>query len=343
MLLKIGELAKHTGLTVRTLHHYDALGLLSASVRSAAGYRLYNRDDVTRLYRILALRQIGLSLADIQASLSDDGAALPELIERQLQSLERQSREIDALRTRLQWLQARLQRGDEPALADWLTTLEQMTVYSKYFNDAELKELEARKQDAIVADVEQAWPALIAEVRTLMAAATPPADPAAQAAAERWGRLVDQFTGGNPTLLIKSAQMMRQEESVRQQAGIDPAMLDFIVAAMAAKRLGVYARYLDEAEMQRMRAHYGKNPRGWLPLIAEVRQMLNDGADPHSEAARQAAVRWEALTREFAGEDPATRAKLRAAMDAEPAVLLRTGVDAAMLAFIREAGAAAVA
>ena len=45
-MLKIGQLANHAGLTVRTLHHYDAIGLLRPSVRTDAGYRLYDRDDV---------------------------------------------------------------------------------------------------------------------------------------------------------------------------------------------------------------------------------------------------------------------------------------------------------
>ena len=47
MLLKVGELAKQTGLTVRALHHYDDIGLLQPSVRSDAGYRLYTRKDIT--------------------------------------------------------------------------------------------------------------------------------------------------------------------------------------------------------------------------------------------------------------------------------------------------------
>lgn len=48
MKLKIGELAKRSGLTVRALHHYDSIGLLCPSARSEAGYRLYNRDDIAR-------------------------------------------------------------------------------------------------------------------------------------------------------------------------------------------------------------------------------------------------------------------------------------------------------
>ncbi|MDQ4027695.1 MAG: MerR family DNA-binding transcriptional regulator, partial [Actinomycetota bacterium] len=59
---KIGDLARETGLTVRTLHHYDEVGLLRPSARTEAGHRLYDENGVKRLYRILALRQIGLRL-----------------------------------------------------------------------------------------------------------------------------------------------------------------------------------------------------------------------------------------------------------------------------------------
>ena len=64
-MLKVGELAARAGLTVRTLHHYDSIGLLSPSARTDAGYRLYDRDDVARLQQIQALRAFGMALADI--------------------------------------------------------------------------------------------------------------------------------------------------------------------------------------------------------------------------------------------------------------------------------------
>jgi DNA-binding transcriptional MerR regulator len=339
MLLKIGELAKRTGLTVRTLHHYDDLGLLSPSARSDAGYRLYNQADAMRLYRILALRQLGLSLADIGTSFASDGSTMPALIDRQLTALDARIAEAAALRKRLVWLRGSLKAGASPELADWLTTLELMTVYEKYFTETEIAELRERRAEPAVAEAQESWPALIAEVRQLMAANTVVTDPAVQSAAARWSALVHQFTGGDPNLLIKSALMMRQEGSMQAQTGIEPAMMSYLAEALAAARLAIYARYLDEDEMARMRAHYGKNPGGWLPLIAEARQMLNDGVSPDSEAARAIGQRWEALTREFAGDSPATRQKLRAALDAEPALLARTGVDKALLNFVRAAGA----
>ena len=65
----IGEVAEIAHITVRTLHHYDELGLLAPSERSESGYRLYSYDDVARLQEILIWRQLGFSLAEIKSLL----------------------------------------------------------------------------------------------------------------------------------------------------------------------------------------------------------------------------------------------------------------------------------
>ncbi|MGH2907848.1 MAG: MerR family transcriptional regulator, partial [Solirubrobacteraceae bacterium] len=57
---RIGELAAASGLSVRALRHYDELGLLTPSERTDSGYRLYSETEVRRLYRIVALRRLGL-------------------------------------------------------------------------------------------------------------------------------------------------------------------------------------------------------------------------------------------------------------------------------------------
>src|SRR5919197_3676006 len=81
----IGELANATGLTVRTLHHYDEIGLLVPSERTQAGHRLYGEDDVRRLYEIRALRDLGLPLREIPAALEADPR---DVLERHLRRIE---------------------------------------------------------------------------------------------------------------------------------------------------------------------------------------------------------------------------------------------------------------
>jgi DNA-binding transcriptional MerR regulator len=79
----VGEVAELAGVTVRTLHHYDELGLLSPSDRSEAGYRLYSYEDLARLQEILIWRQLGFALAEIQGLLDDPGYDRIGALERQ--------------------------------------------------------------------------------------------------------------------------------------------------------------------------------------------------------------------------------------------------------------------
>jgi len=76
--------------TVRALHHYDEVGLLVPSERTSAGHRLYAERDVRRLYRILALRSLGLGLEEIACSLDKGPPALAETVRRQLRRVERE-------------------------------------------------------------------------------------------------------------------------------------------------------------------------------------------------------------------------------------------------------------
>lgn len=83
MVRTIGEVAATVGVTVRTLHHYDRVGLLTPSGRSPAGYRLYDAADVARLQRIVAYRRLGLSLDDVAAILDDPAATATEHLRNQ--------------------------------------------------------------------------------------------------------------------------------------------------------------------------------------------------------------------------------------------------------------------
>jgi len=68
---RVSEVARMTGVTIRTLHHYESIQLLVPSGRSAAGYRLYSDQDLLRLQQILIQRELGLSLEHIRQVLDD--------------------------------------------------------------------------------------------------------------------------------------------------------------------------------------------------------------------------------------------------------------------------------
>jgi DNA-binding transcriptional MerR regulator len=89
----VGEVARRSGVSVRTLHHYDAIGLLVPAGRSAAGYRLYSEGDLERLRHVLFYRELGFGLDQIGEILADPEARTDDHLRRQHRLLrQRQAR-----------------------------------------------------------------------------------------------------------------------------------------------------------------------------------------------------------------------------------------------------------
>ncbi|KVV08352.1 MerR family transcriptional regulator [Burkholderia ubonensis] len=334
MQLKVGELAKRSGLTVRTLHHYHAIGLLTPSARADNGYRLYDRDDIARLHQIQALRRFGLSLAEIGDYLNQPGAPLVDLVAKQITLLDRQIEQSAQLRERLVRLHAQLAEGTEPELADWLTTLELMTVYDKYFSEEELARMPMYLKSQ-TGDAE--WIALIADVRALYDAGVPPEDERVRALADRWMTLLVRDTNNDPRLLAKLNLMHEREPSLQAQIGISTALRDYVLRAVAETKMRIFEKYLAPDEIRFMRAHYGERAMEWPQLMADVRDAIDAGARPDSPEARALARRWLDLFRGYAGDDPATHAKFRRAMMNEPALTKDAWADETLLGFMRQA------
>jgi MerR family transcriptional regulator, thiopeptide resistance regulator len=167
---RIGELARETGLTVRTLHHYDQLGLLSPLSRTEGGHRCYTSGDVRRLHRIVALRSLGISLEEIGTLL--DGEPDPTgLLRRQLDVVEERIRKASDLRARLLDVLNNLGRNAEPSARQLLQLIEETVAMNEPMTPeqfAELKEeLERQVRDlgdeefaALSQKREDAWNAL---------------------------------------------------------------------------------------------------------------------------------------------------------------------------------------
>ncbi|AIY80582.1 methyltransferase domain-containing protein [Clostridium botulinum] len=95
--MKIGEFAKRSGVTVKTLLHYDKIGLLKPSEKTEVGYRIYCEDDFLRLQQITTLKFIGISLSDIAHILNESGENLESMVKIQKRALEEKKRHIDAV------------------------------------------------------------------------------------------------------------------------------------------------------------------------------------------------------------------------------------------------------
>jgi MerR family transcriptional regulator, thiopeptide resistance regulator len=196
----VGEVAQLTGVTIRTLHHYDEIGLLSPSERSEAGYRLYSYDDLTRLQEIIGWRTLGFSLAEISELLDepryDRGHAL-----------ERQRALIDAELGRLSGLARAINAALEAHRAG--TRLEETTMFDGF--DASEYEDEARERwghtdayresarrtagygETEWAAIRTEFGAIVAELAALLRSGEPAGGEQARAVAERHRQHISQW------------------------------------------------------------------------------------------------------------------------------------------------------
>jgi len=139
--MNVGEVATLAGVTVRTLHHYDRIGLLSPSGRTAAGYRQYAPADLDRLHQVLLYRELGFPLEEV-ASLLDDPAADPAAHLRRQHAL---------LRERLERTQAMVAAVEKEMEAQQmgisLTPEERFELFGDGFSDEYQAEAEERWGD----------------------------------------------------------------------------------------------------------------------------------------------------------------------------------------------------
>ena len=238
--LRVGEVAKATGLTVRTLHHYDEIGLLAPSERSGAGYRLYSDGDLRRLYRILALRGMGFTLEEIGRTLSGEGDDPRPVIHRHLGRIDEKLRLASRLRSRLTRILDLLDQADEPSGAQFIEAIEVMTRMDRYYTPEQAEQLEWRAAalgEEGLRRAEAEWAELIAAVDAERAAGTDPADPKLDPLVERWTALIEQFTGGDPGIRASLQTMYDAEGAERASRGaVGAETMAYAARAIDARR-----------------------------------------------------------------------------------------------------------
>jgi MerR family transcriptional regulator, thiopeptide resistance regulator len=139
--VNVGEVAALAGVTVRTLHHYDRIGLLSPSERTAAGYRRYTPADLDRLHQVLVYRELGFPLEEV-ATLLDDPDADPEA------HLRRQHRLLRERIERTQAMVAAVEKEMEArSMGISLTPEEKFELFGENYSEDYEREAEERWGD----------------------------------------------------------------------------------------------------------------------------------------------------------------------------------------------------
>jgi DNA-binding transcriptional MerR regulator len=203
-LYRASEFAALTGVTVRTLHHYDRAGLLKPRGRTGAGYRLYGAREFARLQQILTLKFIGLPLEEIKGLLSRRALDLPETLRLQREALLGKRRQLDMALRAVEEAERVAAGGAGP---DWdafrriveVITMQHDTEWmKKYYTEEQLADLARRGTPEVLERGQREWQKLLAEVEAAAAEGLDPAGERARELAARWEGLIEEFTGGDP-------------------------------------------------------------------------------------------------------------------------------------------------
>ncbi|MFN8639008.1 MAG: MerR family transcriptional regulator [Dehalococcoidia bacterium] len=234
---RVGAVARATGLCVRTLRHYDALGLVRPAERTAAGYREYSADDVRRVYCVRSLQGLGLSLGEIRGLLEDSARDLPALVQRQIERADLEIRAAKLLRRRLQTLAEALRESAAP-LDGIRAVLEVIAMTGQYYTPEQLEQLERRAEAMGPGGLEaaqRAWATLIEEMEAARTSNADPASAEVQALAARWRDLIAQFTGGDAGIRA-SLERMYQDQGVEtaSRGTVSPELMAYVGRATNA-------------------------------------------------------------------------------------------------------------
>lgn len=336
--MKTGELAQRAGITVRTLHHYDALGLLTPSARTEASYRLYTARDIARLQRIQLLKNLGFTLAEIGTLLREDTShSIKALVDDNIEALDTQIDSALRLREQLKQLQAAFDGEVEPTTEEFLNTLEVLEAYNRYFSREELTDLRFYTRQRAT---RTQWQFLRDELDTLWKEGTKPTDCRAQELAVRWMEQLEQDTAGNPELLRKLSLMAEREQALRDYLGVNSEHVHFIQQAFVEHKLAIFRRHLSAPVYSYLAERYAEQMERWPHLLRRINEMLDEGISPESELGREAARDWLDIFHGYAGPDPNAQAEIRKVQMTEPELRRGTWFGDAQLEFLQRAMAA---
>jgi DNA-binding transcriptional MerR regulator len=243
---RISEFAALAGVTVRALHHYDRLGLLSPR-RNAGGYRVYDERDLLRLEQIVVLKFVGLPLKQIQKLLRGE-AAVVKTLERQQAVLTEKRRQVDIAIRAIQRARRSLQSSGAPDYMLFKQIIQEIEMQNdmewskKYYSSEAQAEVDARKglwSPELQERVSRQWSDLFADIEAAISAGEKPSGLKAQALAACWKELLAGFTGGDPEIQRGLNRMWADQENwpepQRSAYRIKPEIQQFIIEAMRSK------------------------------------------------------------------------------------------------------------
>ena len=239
-LMSVGTFAAKAGVSVRTLHYYEEIGLLKPDLRTGAGHRLYGKSSALRLQQVKSLQALGFSLEEVRGVLAKPDYNPQQVVAKHLAMLREEIERKQDLLQKLQWLQRALTASADLSTSSLGELLEVIAMFEKYYSPEQLQQLAERREALGAQAIRQAeddWRQLIEAVRDLMDRGHKPQDPEVEPLARKWSELIQQFTGGDAGITTSLAKLYREEGPKPIQAQGFPMNLEMMEFMTRALRL----------------------------------------------------------------------------------------------------------
>ena len=207
------EFAKRAGVTIRALHHYDRLGLLKPSGRTASGYRLYSDRDLVRLEQIVALKFIGFPLSQIRDLLNRKDLDVADALRQQRRIMVGKREQLDRAIRAIERAEQAVASGGQTDWEPFRKIIEVIQMQTrkdwmkKYYSEEQLDNLRQRWTPEVQAESQRAWDELARDTEEAIARREDPGGEVGLQLAARRQRLLDRFTGGDPGIAASLAKL----------------------------------------------------------------------------------------------------------------------------------------
>ncbi|MBB3129283.1 DNA-binding transcriptional MerR regulator [Paenibacillus rhizosphaerae] len=233
---RVGEIAQLTGLTVRTLHHYDEIGLLHPAHTSEKGHRLYVEDDLQRLHHIILLKQLGFSLEEVKRLMTDPAFNPLHLLEHQLARINEHIQMQLDLRDRLNDIYSLMHRGQPVDPSRFMEVVQMINISrSKHFSREMAKNIQRNytsMNSEQIREKNEEFRRLISGFRSEMEKGTPEHDPVVLDLARRWKSCLQDAAGDYDQLSRSAESYYRDHSDQALPFGMDGELYQFIRKAV---------------------------------------------------------------------------------------------------------------
>jgi len=237
---RINEVLQLTSVSLRTLHYYDEIKLLSPSYRTEGGHRLYSSEDLIKLQQIVTFKFMGFSLKKIKSLLSDSTFNIHASLKAQAELIRKEASRIEAVSKLLNHLVGDLNEKDKIEWNELIKIIQILQLnesdrqkwYEKYLNQVELNEMNqlfSGYTDEFWADYHKRWDALFDEVRQNLN--SDPESDVGLLLAKKWMNLVNEVYAGKPELSKKLWEGYKAGVIPENQLHHDHTIISYITKA----------------------------------------------------------------------------------------------------------------